>query len=148
MSDLGERVTRVEAGLDYLRKEAAEIKAEIKASRRWIIGTVIVAAIAILTVINTQIKTHGEHFQALIDAHQQTAEARLEEFRKVSDAHLEEFRKVSEARAEEFRRDSARNYDLALKALERSMAQPGPTQEPTPQDQPAPAQTPQDPQPE
>jgi len=136
MSDLGERVTKIEAGLDYLRKEAAEIKVEIKASRRWIIGTVIVVAIAILAAINTQIKTHGEHFQALIDAHQHTSEARLEELRKVFEANLEEFRKVSEARAEEFRRDSARNYDLALKAFERSMGQPQAPQTPLPQTPP------------
>jgi len=40
-------------------------------------------------------------------------------FQKTIDA----YQKVSEARMDEFRRDSDRNYELAIKALERSVAQ-------------------------
>jgi len=57
-------------------------------------------AMAISGFIWNAVDTQGRHFQALIDANQKTSEARMDEFR----------------------RDSDRNYDLALKALERSIA--------------------------
>jgi len=98
--DLGERVTKIEAGFEAMRSDIAMMRAEGRTSFRWIIGTVLGVAIAILTVINAQIKTQGEHFQDIINANQ----------------------KASEARLDEFRRDSDRNYYLALKALERSIA--------------------------
>jgi len=97
MSDLGERVTRVEAGLDFLQKEVSEIKVEIKASRWWIIASVLAALAIIVAVIGMQ----GYYLREAINQH-----------------------------ATEFRRDSDRNYDLALKALERSMGQPQPPQTP------------------
>jgi hypothetical protein len=105
MSEPGERIAKMEAGFEAIRDDIKEVKG----LRWWIVGTGI--AIAALTLIVMQLQAGW--FQKNIDANQKTSEARMDEFRK-----------VSEMRAEEFRRDSDRNYDLALKALERSMSQP------------------------
>ena len=133
---LSERMAKLEAGLEALQKSASGIKAII------IVTAIAVLGLAIAIIIGFA-NMQGNNFQSLINANQQTAEARMEEFRKVSEAQMKEFLKVSEARAEEFRRDSARNYDLALKALERAMVQPQPSPVPPPQAPPVQTQTPQ-----
>ena len=97
---LGERMAKIEAGFEVVRDDIATIKSEAKTSFRWIIGTVLAVAVAISGFIWNAVDAQGRHFQALIDANQKTSEARMDEFR----------------------RDSDRNYDLALKALERSIA--------------------------
>jgi len=145
-----ERITGVEICLDNIEKKVDTLEKKVNALPRWVVGTGLVCVGIGLAVVFGLIQLQSGWFQKNIDAHQRTFEVRLEEFRKVSEAQLEEFRKVSEARAEEFRRDSARNYDLALKAFERSMVQPEvqpqPAQEePAPPAQPEPTPTPQDP---
>jgi len=112
---LGERMARIEAGFEAMRSDIATMRAEGKTSLRWTIGTILFVAGVILTAFWHTTDKQETHFQALIDAHQ----------------------KISEARMDEFRRDSARNYDLALKALERSMVQPQPPQAPAPQAPPS-----------
>ena len=98
---LGERMAKLEAGFEALQKSVSGIKATI------IITAIAALAIAIAIIIGFA-SMQESHFQSLINANQQTSEARMEEFR----------------------RDSARNYDLALRALERSMGQPQPAQTP------------------
>ena len=130
MSDLGERVTRVEASLEFFQKEVSEIKAEMKASRWWIITSVLAALAIIVAVIGLQgsylreaINQQANQVLSFLDNNLKTTDARLDEFRKDFEARLDEFRKASEARMDEFRRDSDRNYNLARQAFERSMGQ-------------------------
>ena len=108
---LGERMARIEAGFEAVQKDIAIIRSEGRTSFRWTIGTILFVAGVLLTAFWHTTDKQETHFQALIDAYQ----------------------KVSEARMDEFRRDSDRNYELALKALERSVAQAHSPQAPPPQ---------------
>ena len=101
---LGERMVKLEAGFEALQKSVSGIKATI------IVTAIAALGIAIAIIIGFA-NMQESHFQSLITANRQTAEAHMDEFR----------------------RDSNRNYDLALKALERSMSQPQPPQAPPPQ---------------
>ena len=140
-----ERITMVEIRLDNIEKKVEALEKKIDMLPRWVVGTGLACLGLGLAITFGVIQLQAVWFKKNIDTHQATSEARLEEFRKVSEAHLEELLKVSEARAEEFRRDSNRNYDLALKALERSIGQPQPSQVPPPQPPPVEFQTPQAP---
>jgi len=109
----GERITRVEVRLDNIERKVDALEKKVDALPRWVVGTGIACLGIGLAITFGVIQLQAGWFQKNIDAHQKVSEVSLEEFRRASEAHMDEFR-----------RDSDRNYDLALKALERSMGQP------------------------
>jgi len=90
--------------LTALSAKVDKLEDEVRGLRWWIAGAAICLAALSLGVIQLQ----AGWFQKTIDAHQ----------------------KISEARMDEFRRDSDRNYELAIRALERSVAQANTPQTP------------------
>jgi hypothetical protein len=96
----------IEERIVRVEEDIKELKTEVKKLRWWIVGT----GIAMVTLVLMIIQLQAGWIQENINAHQKTSEARMDEFR----------------------RDSDRNYNLALKALERSLGQPQPAQVPPP----------------
>ena len=79
-------------------------------------------AAVIVAIVFGVVYFQSDWTRDILKAHNDAIEIQVQEFRRTTEVRIEEYRKTSEARMEEFRRDSDRNYDLALRALERSMA--------------------------
>jgi high-affinity Fe2+/Pb2+ permease len=131
MAHMDNRLSSVETNISHMDNrfsamddQISEVKTELRSIRWWIFGTAVAGVAVAVAVITLQ----AGWFQKIIDANQATTQAQIEKLdakidasQAVAQAQIQEFRSTTQAQIEEFRRDSDRNYELAVKALERSM---------------------------
>jgi hypothetical protein len=122
-----------------LKIDVHDIKTEARSHFRWLVGIMVGSVISFAIFTNTYINKQTDNIkdiiisdhaatQSQITSHQTLVQRQLDEFQRDSEKRSQEWQAQNEkmnhelqTQREEFRKADDRNYELAIKALERSM---------------------------